>query len=513
VIGSSHDPAVLTEGFQSAFLVGAGFAVIGLIATLLLIRGSDSRAHVELDKEAPPPNDGGPGVRSVRRARQGVAVMRSRLLVSLLAVAVVVAVAVLGAGAATGAGPGATAVAIKACGPVQYEGTGTPSALIISDLPLHGDSRERSTQMNDAIRLVLEGAAWHAGATAVAFQACDDSSPKTGLWTKSICQANARAYAADPSVLAVIGTYNSGCAEAEIPILGRAPGGGVAMVSPGNTAICLTESSPECKGGTPGSLYPKAHNYARVVPNDAYQGAGLATFAKSEGVGRAYVLYAGGDPTSLGQAHTFRGAAEAARIKVVGFTSWNVKAKSYTALMETVAKTEPDAVLLAGLTEENGARLIKDKVAVLGPNSGPVKLLAPDGFAQQSTIDLAGAASKGMFASVPGLVPQELPGPGKQLVTALTKEVEGPVELYAPYAGQAAEVVLGALTTASGSRAATISGVAHAKVQNGIAGSFKILPSGDPSVGPITISRAGKTFVPRKVVKPSAKLVAAARQG
>jgi hypothetical protein len=36
------------RGFQSAFLVGAGFAVLGLIATLLLIRGPDSRAHVEL---------------------------------------------------------------------------------------------------------------------------------------------------------------------------------------------------------------------------------------------------------------------------------------------------------------------------------------------------------------------------------------------------------------------------------------------------------------------------------
>ncbi|HEY5052453.1 MAG TPA: MFS transporter [Solirubrobacterales bacterium] len=48
VTGTSHDPAVLTEGFQSAFLVGAGFAALGLLATLLLIRGSDSRAHVAL---------------------------------------------------------------------------------------------------------------------------------------------------------------------------------------------------------------------------------------------------------------------------------------------------------------------------------------------------------------------------------------------------------------------------------------------------------------------------------
>ena len=438
--------------------------------------------------------------------------MRNRLVLSAFMATLLAGVAVLGAGAASGAA-GVTAVPSKACGPVQYEGTGTPSALIVSDLPLQGDSKQRSTQMNDAIRLVLEGAGWHAGGTTVGFQACDDSSPKTGLWTKAICQSNARAYAADPSVLAVIGTYNSGCAEVEIPILGRAPGGGVAMVSPGNTAICLTEASPECAAGTPGSLYPKAHNYARVVPNDAYQGAGLASFARAEGARSAYVLYAGGDPTSLGQAKTFRGAAKQAGIDVVRFTAWNPKAKSYTALMEKVGAAEPDAILLAGLIEENGARLIKDKVAVLGPNTGAVKLLAPDGFAQQSTIDLAGAASKGMFASVPGLVPQELKGPGKQLVAALKKKVGGPVELYAPYAGQAAEVVLDAIDTASPSRTAVITGIAHAKVKNGITGSFDILPSGDPSVGPITVSRAGKTFVPTSVIDPSAKLVAAARRG
>jgi branched-chain amino acid transport system substrate-binding protein len=435
-----------------------------------------------------------------------------KALVPVVLVIVAAALVVFGAtGAANGAAAGATPVASKACGPIQYGGAGEPTALVVSDLPLRGDSKERSTQMNDAIRLVLEGAGWHAGGTTVGFQACDDSSPKTGLWTKAICQSNARAYAADPSVLAVIGTYNSGCAEVEIPILGRAPDGGVAMVSPGNTAICLTEASPECAGGTPGSLYPKAHNYARVVPNDAYQGAGLASFAHAEGVRSAYVLYAGGDPTSLGQAKTFRGAAKQAGIDVVGFTAWNPKAKGYTALMEKVGATEPQAVLLAGLTEENGARLIKDKVAVLGPNSGAVKLLAPDGFAQQSTIDLAGAASKGMFASVPGVVPQSLKGPGKQLVAALGKQVAGPVELYAPYAGQAAEVVLDAID--SPSRAAVIAAVSHAKVKNGITGSFDILPSGDPSVGPITVSRAGKTFVPTSVIDPSAKLVAAARRG
>jgi branched-chain amino acid transport system substrate-binding protein len=365
--------------------------------------------------------------------------------------------------------------------------------------------------MNDAIRLVLEGANWRAGGRTVAFQACDDSEADTGLWSKPLCQANARAYAADASVLGVIGTYNSGCAEAMIPILGRAPGGGVAMISPGNTLICLTQSSPSCGKGEPGSLYPQRRNYARVVPNDAYQGAGLASFAKRQGIARAYVLYAGKDPTSLGQAKTFRGAARKLGIHVVGFKAWNVKASSYTGLMHQVAGRTPDAVLLAGLTESNGARLIKDKVAVLGPNSG-VKLLAPDGFAQQSTIDLAGAASKGMFASVPGQVPQDLKGPGKKLVAELQQEIGGPVELYAPYAGQAASVLLGAIAK-SGERAGVIEAVRATKVRNGITGSFDILPSGDPSVGPITVSVARKTFVPFQVVEPGPALVGAARQG
>jgi MFS family permease len=49
-------PNALTEGFQSAFLGGAAFAILGLIATLVLIRGRDSKAHMELGAQS----DGAP---------------------------------------------------------------------------------------------------------------------------------------------------------------------------------------------------------------------------------------------------------------------------------------------------------------------------------------------------------------------------------------------------------------------------------------------------------------------
>src|SRR6266513_350285 len=53
VIGSSHDPAALTRGFHDAFLAGAGIALLGLLATLTLIRTRDSDAHVRLAHAAP----------------------------------------------------------------------------------------------------------------------------------------------------------------------------------------------------------------------------------------------------------------------------------------------------------------------------------------------------------------------------------------------------------------------------------------------------------------------------
>jgi ABC-type branched-subunit amino acid transport system substrate-binding protein len=118
-----------------------------------------------------------------------------------------------------------------------------------------------------------------------------------------------------------------------------------------------------------------------------------------------------------------------------------------------------------------------------------------------------------MFVSVPGLVPQDLQGPGRQLVNELKRELKGkPVELFAPYAGQAAAVLLNAIAS-SGERAGVIGAVRKTKVQNGIIGSFRILASGDPNSAPITVSVARSSFVPSRVITPGQSLVTAARGG
>src|SRR3954447_16227694 len=100
--------------------------------------------------------------------------LRSLTLPAALLLAMVLAAC--GGGSSSTSSPsdiGVKPVSAPACSDVEYGGAGKAEALIVSDLPLLGDSKERSTQQNDAIRDVLEQAGWKAGKTNVAFQACD----------------------------------------------------------------------------------------------------------------------------------------------------------------------------------------------------------------------------------------------------------------------------------------------------------------------------------------------------
>jgi hypothetical protein len=59
------------------------------------------------------------------------------------------------------------------------------------------------------------------------------------------------------------------------------------------------------------------------------------------------------------------------------------------------------------------------------------------------------------------------------------------------------------------SRSRVISALCNTRIRDGITGSFSILPSGDPSVGPITLSVAKKSFVPVRELHPGQRLVSA----
>ena len=139
----------------------------------------------------------------------------------------------------------------------------------------------RLGQIVGAIRNLLDQSNWKAGDHNVAFQSCDDATAQAGKWDSGKCSTNAQAYASNEAVVGVIGTFNSGCAAIEIPVLNQAPGGGVVMISPANTLVCITEGGPGCDDTEPDKYYPSGtRNYARVVWNDQFQGAANAEYAK-----------------------------------------------------------------------------------------------------------------------------------------------------------------------------------------------------------------------------------------
>jgi branched-chain amino acid transport system substrate-binding protein len=370
-----------------------------------------------------------------------------------------------------------------------------------------------------ATRFILEQRNWLAGDLSVGFQSCDDSTAQAAKWDSGKCSQNAQAYAGNSKVIGVIGTFNSGCAAIEIPVLNQAPGGAIPMVSPANTFVCLTEGGPGCESSEPDKYYPTGtRNYFRVVAHDIYQGAAVAEFAKSQGVKNIYILN-DKEAYGLGVAKRFQNALKAVGIKEAGFAAWDPKASSYEALMRQIKQTGADAIFLGGLTDENGAQVIKDKVAVLGPNTGAVKLLAPDGFTQQSTITEAGVDNaKGMFMSVAGVPVSDLTGDGKTFITEFQKELGSEkVDPYAAYGAQAAVVLLDAIEEAgSADRAAVIEALKNTKVENGILGSFEINENGDPALASggvvgFTIYRAEKDLVPETTLSPKQKTIDAAR--
>jgi branched-chain amino acid transport system substrate-binding protein len=413
--------------------------------------------------------------------------------------------------------PPVTPLPSASCTDIEYEGDGEPQVIIASDLPLQGSSRTQTLQMVAAIQQVLSTAGWKAGDVNVGYQSCDDSTAQAGKWDPGKCSQNANAYAENASVMGVIGTFNSGCAAIIIPVLNQAPGGGVAMISPANTYVCLTEGGPGCADDEPDKYYPAGtRNYTRVVANDAYQGAALAEFMQAQGTTKLYVLN-DKEAYGLGVATNTRNAAEHLGIEVVGFDAWDPKASSYEALMNKIKASGADGVFLGGLIDENGAQVIKDKVRVLGDNE-TVKLYMPDGFTTQQTIDEAGVENtQGAFFSVAGVPVEDFTGAAEEFIAEFEPTLGGdPVDPYAIYGAQAAQIMLDSIANSDYTRQGVIDAMFASEVTGGFLGDFTFNENGDPALASgavvgFTIFVGEDTLVPETVFSPQEDVVNAAR--
>jgi branched-chain amino acid transport system substrate-binding protein len=426
----------------------------------------------------------------------------------ILLVAVLGLAAVSCGGDDGGGGGEATALPSASCGPIR-QGDEAPDALIASDLPLQGANRALTTEMADAIELVLQQQEWTAGDLVLGYQSCDDSTAQAGSWDSAKCSSNARAYANNESVIGIVATFNSGCAKLVIPVANRAPNGPLAMVSPANTYPGLTEGGPGTEQGEPDNYYPTGtRNYARVVWNDQFQGAAGAQLAEELGLKKVFVLN-DSETYGLGIATLFSDYAEKLGIQILGNQKWDKDASSYESLASRIQASGADSVFLGGIVCNNGGKLIKDLRAGLGPD---VTLVGPDGWTPISaTIEGAGAAANNMYITQPGIPVDQLTGAGKEFVDAFQEEYGKAPNPYTVYAAQAAVVLLDAIERAGEfDRAKVSEEIFNTDISDGILGDFQIDENGDTTLGTVAVNQiknGEETFV--RTITPELSFVEA----
>ena len=391
---------------------------------------------------------------------------------------------------------GARPLALSGCTEVRYAGGGKPDVLVVWDLPRRGVGADTTRVMVDAIEFVLRRHRFRAGDHRVGYQSCNDTSGDDP-YDEQLCRRNARAYVAADDVVGVIGPWNSGCAVEQIPIVSRKAAGPLAMISPSNTFVGLTQLSAGAA-----RLYPDGvRSYVRVVTHDLAQGSATALAAQRLGARRVALVHQDyADEYVGGLSESFRRSARSLGLEVKPF-EWK-RLPSYRALARSVAATHPDAVYLAGLTQLNARRLVLDLRAALGPR---VTLLAPDSFAADDVARGLGAAGEGMLVTVPGFPPDTLPPAGKRFVQAFGPSRIEARQLGAPEAAQATEVLLAAIARSDGTRASVVRELFATRVKNGILGSFSFDRNGDVvprSVGVYRFER-GKIVTEGVVQVPS----------
>jgi len=384
---------------------------------------------------------------------------------------------------------------LAACG-----GGGAGATLkIVSSLPMTGASLTQTQTIVNSMQLRLEQAGNKAcgGKYTLAYEAWDDASAALGKWDPAVETENANKAAADKSIVAYLGTFNSGAAKLSIPILNQA--GPLVMVSPANTYAGLTkDASHGAEADEPGKYYPSStRNYARVVTADDVQGAVDANFMFSQlGVKSVYIL----DDQELygkGVADVFEKTAKELGMTVVGHEGIDPKAADYKALMTKISTSNnggaPEAIFVGMVIDNNAAQLLKDKVAIMGDNN-TVKYMGPDGIQTQALIDGAGAdIAEGAYASVAGLAPADYTAAGQKFLTDYEAKYGKLTEPYAIYGYEAMNATLKAIedVCAAGGdptdRAAVTTAVFALKDFDGVLGTWSFDANGDTTLTDMTV--------------------------
>ena len=269
----------------------------------------------------------------------------------------------------------------------------------------------------------------------------------------------------DAGVKGVIGHLNSGASIPSSRIYDQA---GIPMISPASTNPKLTQQSFKL-------VY-------RTIANDVQQGLAIGKYAAGH-LGKKVAII--DDRTAYGQglADEVEKAVKAGGGTVVGREFTTDKATEFMAILTKVKSKSPEVVVYSGMDSQAGPMLRQIKQLGIG-----AKFITGDGGCTAEIIKLAGdAIGETAYCTQPGLPLDMMPG-GKGFTERYKKRFNNSeVQIYAPYAYDAASAIIEAMKSAGSADPAKY-GPAIAKVNfPGVSGKVVFDAKGDIKDGAVTV--------------------------
>ncbi len=272
----------------------------------------------------------------------------------------------------------------------------------------------------------------------------------------------------DEKVNGMIGHLNSGTT---IPAAKIYSDNGIPQISPSATAVAYTNQG-----------FKTAF---RVMANDAQQGDVLGAYAvKNLGAKRIAVI---DDRTAYGQglADEFIKAATAAGGEIVAHEYTSDKSVDFTAVLTAVKGKQPDLLFYGGMDAQGGPMARQIKALALN-----VKYMMGDGGHTPEFIKLAGDAAPGVYASLPGVPLDKMPG-GKAFSERFVAKYQ-PIQLYAPYCYDAVNVMIAAMQKADSAEPARYLPMLAGISYDGITAKIQFDAKGDLKGGTVTLYQVQK---------------------
>jgi branched-chain amino acid transport system substrate-binding protein len=397
----------------------------------------------------------------------------------ILAVAITAAVASLVA--SCGKKDEAPAPKTEAARPIE-----AATVKIGSASPLTGPQAHIGIDIRNGVQLAIEDAnasGVEIGGKKVRFELVPEDDEANPTKATTVAQK-----LVDAKVVAVVGHFNSG---ASIPASKIYSDAGIPQISPSSTNPKYTQQGFKTT--------------FRVVANDDQQGPTMAHYAVENLKAKKIAVI--DDSTAYGQglADTFEKTAQSLGAQIVAREHTTDKDTDFKAILTKIKGRAPDLIMFGGIDPQAGP-MVK-QMSELGIKA---KYIGGDGMQTPNFIKLAGPASEGVMASMPGLPKEKMPG-GAAFLQKYKAKFNQDVELFAPMGYDAVMVFVDSMKRAGSTDPAKFLPEVGKTNYQGVIGPIAFDEKGDLRNGPITIYvvKGGK-WEPLETVTPGSSGATAA---